>query len=89
MSKPRAQVVMERYWEEVNNQGKLELIRELCADPITRHDPEKVTQLSHDEQITRVQFGIEKMNVESVSLSADGKSVKLSIPDLIPVNHLS
>ena len=34
--KPRAQIVMERYWEEVNNQGKLELIRELCANPITR-----------------------------------------------------
>jgi hypothetical protein len=33
MSKPKAQVVMERYWEEVNNQGNLELIRELCANP--------------------------------------------------------
>ncbi len=48
-TKPRAQLVMERYWEEVNNQGQLELIRELCADPITRHDPGKITQLSHDE----------------------------------------
>ena len=32
MPKPAAQVLLERYWEEVNNQGRLELIRELCSD---------------------------------------------------------
>jgi putative heme-binding domain-containing protein len=32
--------------------------------------------------------GIDKMNVESVTLSADAKSVKLNIPDLIPVNQV-
>ena len=32
--------------------------------------------------------GIDKMNVESVTLSTDGKSVKLNIPDLIPVNQV-
>ena len=76
-SKPRAQVVMERYWEEVNNQGTLELIRELCADPITRHDPGKTTELTHDEQIARVQFGIEKMNVKisNVIVHADERTV--------------
>ncbi|MCH2172935.1 nuclear transport factor 2 family protein [Myxococcota bacterium] len=63
MAKPAAQIVLERYWDEVNNQGKLELIRELCADPITRHDPGKVTTLSHDEQIARVKFGIEEMGI--------------------------
>ena len=64
MAKPKAQVVMERYWEEVNNQAKLELIRELCANPIQRHDPGgKTTELTHDEQIARVQFGIEQMSV--------------------------
>ena len=75
--KPRAQIVMERYWEEVNNQGKLELIRELCADPITRHDPGKITQLSHDEQIARVQFGIEQMKVKisNVVVHADETTV--------------
>ena len=64
MSKPAAQVLLERYWDEANNQGKLELIRELCADPITRHDPDgKTTPLSHDEQIERVRMGIEQMGV--------------------------
>jgi putative heme-binding domain-containing protein len=34
------------------------------------------------------QVGAEKMNVESVTLGADGKSVKLMIPDLIPVDQV-
>ncbi len=32
--------------------------------------------------------GIEKMNLVSVSLGADGKSVKLNIPDIKPVNQV-
>lgn len=32
--------------------------------------------------------GVEYMNVQSVTLSSDGKSVKLNIPDLIPVNQV-
>lgn len=64
MSKPAAQILMERYWDEVNNEGKLELVREFCADPITRHDPDgKTTTLTHDEQIARIRFGIEEMGV--------------------------
>lgn len=64
MNKSKAQVVLERYWEEASNQGNYELIRELCADPIVRHDPEgKSTQLSHDEQIARVKMGREDMGV--------------------------
>jgi hypothetical protein len=63
MSKPTAQVLLERYWDEASNQGHVELIRELCADPIVRHDPGKITRLSHDEQIARVKFGIEEMGV--------------------------
>ncbi len=42
------------YWERIYNAGEVELIREVCADPIVRHDPNCVTMLSHDEQITRV-----------------------------------
>jgi len=64
MSKPTAQNLLERYWDEASNQGNVELIRELCADPIIRHDPEKVTELSHEEQIERVKFGIEEMGVQ-------------------------
>ena len=65
MTKPAAQVLLERYWEEVNNQGKLELVRELCADPIVRHDPDgKESTLTHDEQIERIRFGIDEMGVK-------------------------
>jgi len=64
MSKRAAQILLERYWEEVNNQGRLELVRELCADPIVRHDPKgQTTKLSHDEQIARIRFGLDEMGV--------------------------
>ena len=42
------------YWEEVWNNGNLELIREICASPIVRHDANEVTSLTHDQQIARV-----------------------------------
>ena len=75
--KPRAQRVMERYWEEVNNRGNFELIRGLCADPITRHDPGKIATLTHEEQIARVRFGVEQMNVKisNVLVHADEVTV--------------
>ncbi|MEL7209025.1 MAG: hypothetical protein AAGK32_12485, partial [Actinomycetota bacterium] len=57
MDKPAAQVLLERYWDEVSNEGNHELLRELCADPITRHDPGSVSTLSHDEQIERLKVG--------------------------------
>ena len=47
--------LIEIYWDEVYNNGRTDLIREVCADPIIRHDPESVTPLSHDEQIERVE----------------------------------
>ena len=62
--KSKAQVLLERYWEEASNQGHYELVRELCADPITRHDADGgITTLSHDEQIARVKMGVEDFGV--------------------------
>ena len=46
--------IIELYWEEVWNKGNVELIRDICADPIVRHDIGSVTLLSHDEQVRRV-----------------------------------
>lgn len=46
--------LIELYWEEVWNKRNTQMIRELCADPITRHDPGCVTELSVDDQIARV-----------------------------------
>jgi hypothetical protein len=64
MTKPIAQLLLERYWDEVNNEGRVELIREICADPIVRHDPKgETTKRSHDEQIARVRFGLDEMGV--------------------------
>ena len=59
MTKPAAQILLERYWEDCSNQGDVELVRELCADPIIRHDPGSETPLSHDDQIARLKVGIE------------------------------
>ena len=59
MTKPAAQILLERYWEECSNQGQVELVRELCADPIVRHDPNGETELSHDAQIDRLKVGMD------------------------------
>jgi sugar lactone lactonase YvrE len=37
---------------------------------------------------TTGEVGIEKWDIESVSLGSDGRSIKLSLPDLIPVDQL-
>lgn len=42
------------YWDQVYNEMQVELVREVCADPIIRHDPHYITPLSHDEQIERI-----------------------------------
>jgi hypothetical protein len=59
MTQPAAQILLERYWEECSNQGNVELVRELCADPITRHDPGGESTLSHQEQIDRLRVGMD------------------------------
>ncbi|WP_164936736.1 phosphotransferase [Bradyrhizobium vignae] len=54
MRTPRELIVM--YWDRVWNNGELELVREICGDPITRHDASTVIKLSHDEQIERIRY---------------------------------
>ena len=72
MSKPAAQILLERYWEECSNQGNVELVRELCADPIVRHDPGGETALSHQDQIDRLKIGMEMgIKIERVITHAD------------------
>jgi hypothetical protein len=46
--------LIQLYWTEVWNNRNAEMIRELCADPIVRHDPGSTTELSLDDQIARV-----------------------------------
>jgi len=74
MSKSKAQLLLERYWEEASNEGHYELVREVCADPIIRHDPEgKITALSHDEQIERLRMVREDVgiHIERIITHAD------------------
>lgn len=53
--------LIELYWDEVWNNRRAELIREICADPIVRHDPGSVTALSVEDQIARVRQQSEKL----------------------------
>ncbi len=53
--------VIDLYWNEVWNKGNAELIREICADPMVRHDVGRVTYMSHEDQIARVKHGHELM----------------------------
>lgn len=46
--------LIELYWTEVWNNRNADMIRELCADPIVRHDPGSVTALPIEDQIARV-----------------------------------
>ncbi len=46
--------LIDLYWNEVWNNRNVELIREICADPIQRHDPDSTTTLSVDDQVARV-----------------------------------
>jgi hypothetical protein len=52
--------LIDLYWEEVWNKGNVELIREICTDPMIRHHPGSVVVLDHDAQIERLR----KLRVE-------------------------
>jgi hypothetical protein len=53
------QELIELYWDEVWNKGNVELIREICANPMIRHEPGKASRLDHDQQIERVRRTVE------------------------------
>lgn len=44
----------ELYTNEVWNKGNAELVREICADPMIRHEAGKRIELSHDQQVERI-----------------------------------
>lgn len=46
--------VVRRYLDEVYHEGRVEVVREICANPMLRHDPGVVTPMSHEEQIARI-----------------------------------
>lgn len=46
--------VVRRYLEEIYHEGDVALVRQICADPVVRHDPGRSTSLTHDQQIARI-----------------------------------
>lgn len=46
---------LDLYVDEVWNKGNVELVRDICADPMIRHEADKMIQLSHDQQVERLQ----------------------------------
>lgn len=52
--------VVRRYLEEIYHEGRVELVRELCADPVVRHDPGRTSQMTHDEQVERISAELPK-----------------------------
>lgn len=53
--------IVDIYLRTIWNEGQAELVRTYCADPIRRHDPNKLTCLSHDEQINRISTQYEQL----------------------------
>lgn len=71
--------VVTAYIKEVWNEGKVNLIGELCADPVVRHDANTVTELSHAEQVERITHNFEELHpfFEDVILAGDDQHITL------------
>lgn len=46
--------VVRRYLDEIYHDGRVEVVREICADGLVRHDPGGTRTLSHRDQIDRI-----------------------------------
>lgn len=71
--------VVTLYNLEVWNKGRFDLIPELCADRIVRHDANTVTMLELDEQIARIKHNYEELRptFEPVILAGDHEYITL------------
>lgn len=47
--------VVRRYLDEIYHEGRTEVVREICGDPLVRHDPGSVRELTHADQIARIE----------------------------------
>jgi hypothetical protein len=47
--------VVRRYLDEIYHAGRTELVREITADGVVRHDPGGTRTLDHDAQIARIE----------------------------------
>lgn len=75
----RALDIVTDYVMKAWNEGRAELVRELCADPIIRHDPNSRVPLSHDEQEARIRHSYDDLKTvfENVVFYGDDEYVTL------------
>jgi SnoaL-like domain len=52
--------VVTEYYEYVWTGRDIDRVRKLCADPVLRHDPGGDYELSHDDQIARIEGALKK-----------------------------
>lgn len=71
--------VVKSYIRDAWNEGKVELISELCADPVIRHDANSVTELTHAEQVERIAHNYDELRptFEEVVFAGDDEYITL------------
>ncbi len=74
-----ARQVVATYIDEVWNKGRIELVPQLCAEIVVRHDANSVTRLTQAEQIARIEHNYRELQpwFEVVILAGDARDVTL------------
>jgi hypothetical protein len=74
-----ARQVVATYIDEVWNKGRTELVPQLCAETVVRHDANSVTRLTRAEQIARIDHNYRELQpwFEVVILAGDDRDVTL------------
>ena len=72
-----AREIVDIYLHTIWDGNQTELVRTYCADPITRHDANGATRLSHDEQVARIagQYAEHEPRFTDVVLAGDDEHV--------------
>src|ERR1019366_8156799 len=56
-----AREIVRIYNDVLWNEVRTDLVEKICANPMVRHDPNKSTTLSHQEQIERIESGAKQL----------------------------
>lgn len=71
--------VVHAYIREAWNEGKVELLSELCADPIIRHDANSVTEIRLADQVARIAQNYDELRpfFEEIVFAGDDEHITL------------
>ena len=75
---PKALEIVELYIRHTSNEGNPDWIPKLCANPVRRHDPNSVTEMTHAEQMDRIRHSSVRAlepHFRTVVLHGDGAFV--------------